>query len=38
MKEQIKKLAGLIAECMLLGFAITFGMSLCTLLFDAVIG
>lgn len=38
MKEQIKKWVRLIAECMVLGFAITFGMGLCTLLFDAVIG
>lgn len=36
MKEQIKKWVHLIAECMVLGFAVSFGMCLCALLFDTV--
>lgn len=41
MKEQIKKWAILIIECFVLGFAVSAGMCLCTLLFtlfDVLLG
>ena len=36
MSEKIKKWATLIVECFVLGFALTAGMAVCTLLFEMI--
>ena len=38
MSEKIKKWTFLIVECFVLGFALTAGMAVCTLLFEIIFG